>query len=75
METTIMAKFNKGVIKPLGKLKIKEGKEILITVKEFSPKDRFLKAAGGWKETINCEKLIKDIYRTRLLKTRPEPKI
>lgn len=75
METTIMARFNKGVIKPLGKLKIKEGKEILITIKELGPKDRFFKAAGGWKETINCEKLIKDIYTDRLLKTRPEPKI
>lgn len=75
METTIRAKFNKGVIKPLGKLKIKEGEEILITVRDFGPKDRFLKAAGGWKETVNCEKLIRDIYRDRLLRTRPEPKI
>ena len=53
---------------------LKEGKEVLITVKEPDSEDRFLKAAGGWKGTIDCEKLIKDIYEDRLLKTRPETK-
>ncbi len=75
METTIRAKFNRGVIEPLETLEIEEGREVLITVREVNSKDRFLKAAGGWKETVDCEKLIKDIYNNRLLRTRPEPKV
>ena len=57
------------------KLKLKEGKEGLITVKELEPGDRFLKVAGCWKGIIDCEKLIKDIYNDRLLKTRQGPKL
>ena len=75
MQTTIRAKFNHGVIKPLEKLEMEEGKEILVTVNEFNSENRFLKAAGGWKGTLDCEKLIEDIYDDRLLKTRPEPKL
>ena len=75
METTIRAKFNRGVIEPLERLEIEEGKEVLITVREVDSEDRFLKAAGGWKGTVDCEKLIKDIYNDRLLRTRPKAKL
>ena len=75
MEKTIKVKFKKGIIEPLEKLELEEGKEFLITIKELPLKDGFKKAAGGWKETIDCEKLIEDIYKDRLLRTRPEVKL
>lgn len=75
MEKTIKVKFKKGIIEPLEKLELEEGKEFLITIKELPLKDAFEKAAGGWKGTIDCEKLIEDIYKDRLLRTRPEVKL
>ncbi len=53
MERTIRAKFKNGVIEPLEKLELEEG--------------RFEKAMGSWKGRIDCEQLIKDIYESRRL--------
>ena len=65
MARTIKARFTKGVFKPLEKVDITEGKEFTITVPEEPENKRFLDAlkvtAGGWKETIDCEALIKNI--------------
>jgi len=67
MQKTTKARFRNGVIEPLEKLKISEGKEFLITIKDLPSEDRFKKAMGGWKGTIDCEQLIKDIYENRRL--------
>ena len=78
MEKTIRAKFSKGVIKPLEKVDIEDGKEVFVTIIEvptFLKEDAFERSAGGWKGTIDAEKLIKDIYRDRLISTRKEPKL
>ena len=75
VKKTIRARFSKGMIEPLEKLDLEEGKEILVTIRETSLEDRFLKAAGAWKGTIDAEKLIEDIYRDRLLMNRPEPEL
>lgn len=76
MGRTIKARFTKGVFKPLEKVDITEGKEFTITVPEEPENRRFLDTlkvtAGGWKETIDCEELIKNIYADRLISTRPE---
>ncbi len=80
MERRIKAKFSNGVIKPLEKLDIKEGREITITIKE--PPSEITKTIeslrnsfGGWKGLINTEELKKNIYKDRLINTRPEPKL
>lgn len=66
MERTIRAKFKNGVIEPLEELDLEEDKEILITVRApMISEDRFEKAMGSWKGTIDCDKLIKDIYESR----------
>jgi predicted DNA-binding antitoxin AbrB/MazE fold protein len=65
MEKTIRAKFKKGMIEPLERLELEEGKEILVTIKDLPSEDRFVKAMGGWKGTIDCEELLKDIYESR----------
>lgn len=76
MGTTVKARFTKGVIEPLEKLEIEEGKEITITIIEIPAvdgTDAFERSAGGWKGTIDAEKLIEDIYASRLISTREEP--
>jgi len=76
MGIEIKAKVSKGMIKPLEKLNLEEGKEITVTIKEIPLEDRFSKAMGGWKGTIDCEQLIKDIYESRrLFARRPEVKL
>ena len=78
MGKTIRARFSKGVIEPLEKVDMAEGKEITVTIMNFplKPKeDGFEKAAGAWKGTIDAGKLIADIYSDRLLSNREEPKL
>ncbi len=77
MEKTIRAKFRNGMIEPLEKLEIEEGKEFLVTVRDpLSLEDRFEKAMGSWEGRIDCEQLIKDIYESRRLSaTRPEVRL
>jgi len=80
MEKIIKAKFSNGVIKPLEKLELKEGEEIKVTISSLSETEKTLEAirstAGAWKKTVNCEKLIKDIYESRRLSAkRPEVKL
>jgi predicted DNA-binding antitoxin AbrB/MazE fold protein len=78
MGKTVKARFSKGVIKPLEKVEIEEGKEITITIMEAPSKqklDAFKKSAGAWKGTIDAEKLIENIYANRLLSTREEPRL
>ena len=63
MGKTVKARFSKGVIKPLEKVEIEEGKEITITIMEAPSKqklDAFKKSAGAWKGTIDAEKLIEN---------------
>jgi predicted DNA-binding antitoxin AbrB/MazE fold protein len=78
MGKTVRARYSKGVIKPLEKVDIEEGKEIIITIMEVSSKhklDAFKKSAGAWKGTIDAKKLIENIYADRLLSTREEPRL
>jgi len=78
MRKTIRARFSRGIIEPLEKVDIDEGKEIIVTIMEF-PSDikvnAFERSAGSWKGTIDAEKLIENIYTDRLLSTREEPKL
>ena len=78
MAKTVRARFSKGVIQPLEKVDLEEGKEITITIVEFSSRPKleaFRKSAGAWKGTIDAEKLIENIYSDRLLSTREEPRL
>jgi predicted DNA-binding antitoxin AbrB/MazE fold protein len=79
MSKTIRARFSKGIIEPLEKVDIDEGKEITVTIIEIpapSKKEDALEAsAGGWKGLIDAEELIKNIYDDRLISTRPGVKL
>ena len=79
MEKTIKAKFKKGVIEPLERLKLEEGEELNVTISTLPKVKDVLKAlkntAGGWKDLIDAEELKRKIYKERLITTRPEPKL
>jgi predicted DNA-binding antitoxin AbrB/MazE fold protein len=78
MGGTIRARVKGGVLEPLEKLDLPEGKEVLVTVAEVPAhrnREAFRRAFGSWKGTIDAEKLIRDIYEDRLISTRPEPKL
>lgn len=80
MEKTIRAKFSNGVIRPLEKLVLEEGKELIITISEApAGAEKTLEALrnsfGGWKGLINAEELKENIYADRLANPRPAPKL
>ena len=79
MGKTVRAKYSKGVIKPLEKVDIEEGKEIRVTIIEFPmpmKKANSLElTAGGWKGLVNADELKKNIYADRLISTRSEVKL
>ncbi|NQE53479.1 hypothetical protein C5S29_07790 [ANME-1 cluster archaeon GoMg3.2] len=72
MEKVIKARFLEGTFKPLERVELEEGKEVTVTIREFTneTKDAFKLAMGGWKGKINCEKQINNIYKSRQLSTK-----
>ncbi len=75
MGQTIRAKFAEGMIKPLEKIDLAEGKEITITILELptpsNQKDGLDASSGGWNGLIDAEQLKENIYADRLISTRP----
>lgn len=78
MGATVRARMSKGVLKPLERLELPEGSEVTLTVLA-TPGGRnraaFLRAAGGWKGLVDSKRLIRNIYKSRLVSTRPAPKL
>ena len=78
MSGTIRARVRAGMLELLEKIDLPEGTEVAVTILDVpSPADRdaFRRSAGGWKDTVDAETLIKNIYESRLLSTRPVPKL
>jgi predicted DNA-binding antitoxin AbrB/MazE fold protein len=78
MRSTVRARVKAGMVELLENIDLPEGAEVTVTiVDEPSPADReaFRRAAGGWKETVDADTLINNIYESRLLSTRPVPKL
>jgi predicted DNA-binding antitoxin AbrB/MazE fold protein len=74
----IRARVKGGVLEPLERTDLPEGKEVLITVvsvAEDQDDEAFLRSAGSWKGLIDAEKFIRDVYEDRLLNTREEPNL
>lgn len=80
MGRKIRAEFSKGVIRPLEKLDIEEGRKVTITVEEAPSEaaktiESLKSSFGGWRNLIDTEKLKRNIYTDRLINTRPKPKL
>ena len=76
---TIKARFRNGLIEPLEEVGLKEGEEFTLTIVKIPEtekgKDAFTDSRGGWKGLIDCEELKRNIYKDRLIRTRPEVKL
>ena len=78
MSERIWVRVKGGVLEPLEKLDLPEGKEVLVTVISVSPqgnRDAFRRAFGKWKGMIDADTLIRNICADRRVSTRPEPKL
>lgn len=78
MGTTVKARFTSGVLKPLEKLELREGEEVTLTILSGSTKkdpDWLRRTAAGWVGLIDAEKLKREVYESRLVTTRPGPRL
>ena len=82
MINSVEARYLNGAIVPMETLDIEEGASLLVSIEvqsQVSDAERGLKAlratAGRWKGTHDPDELISNIYESRLVNTRPEPKL
>jgi predicted DNA-binding antitoxin AbrB/MazE fold protein len=80
MGSTIRARFSDGTLKPLEALELKEGDEVTITIVSSSSSSRsgtdwLERTAGGWVGLVDAEELKREIYDSRLIATRAEPRL
>ena len=78
MAETIRARVKAGMLELLEKINLPEGTEVTVTIQETTPvadREAFRRSAGGWKDTVDAETLIEHIYASRLVSTRPVPKL
>ena len=73
MGGTIRARVNHGLLEPLEKIDLPEGKEVTIAVLEPPAAlnvEAFRRTAVSWKGNVDADKLIRNIYADRLVTTR-----
>ncbi len=79
MGGTIRLRIRRGLLEPVDeKIDLPEGAEVTVTIVRVSSEkagDPFERAAGGWKGLIDGEEFIRNVYRDRLISTRPEPRL
>ncbi len=76
MVKTLKAKVSGGLLEPLEPLELKEGSEVTLTIIEPPAEvsaggDPTTETAGAWSDTVDCERLVADIYASRLTSNRP----
>jgi hypothetical protein len=75
MSRTIRARAWRGFFEPLEEVNVPDGTEVTITLPdEPTPEDieAFRRSAGSWRGLVDADRLIADIYESRLTGTRPE---
>ena len=74
MVQQLKATYSNGVFKPATPVDLDDGAQVVIEVSEEShTRNEFpgLEAsAGGWKDIVDCEQLINDIYQSRSTESR-----
>ena len=79
MVREIKGRFSGGIVLPLEELDLEEGEEVVIAVNDEPSLERRRKAlrasAGAWKGLHDPDELIRNIYASRLIQSRPEPKL
>jgi len=76
MVTTFKGIVSNGSIKPLDNTKLPDG-EVTVTISTVakSSPDWLDRIAGKWANQLDCDQLERDIYESRLIQTRPVPKL
>jgi len=63
------ARFSKGKLELLEAVNLREGEVITITIKEEKPASgTFERAAGGWKDSVDTEALLRDFKKSRQIR-------
>ena len=77
MGPTIRARFSGGTLKPLETLDLQDGEEVTITIvsSSLSGTDWLERTAGGWAGLVDAEELKREIYDSRSIATRAEPRL
>lgn len=75
MSRVIRARATRGMFEPLEPITVADGTEVTVTIPD-GPTDEdieaFRRSAGGWRGLVDAEKLIAEIYASRLAGTRPD---
>ena len=80
LDMKIRAKYLSGTLTPLGELDLQDGDVVTITIEAGSARSleerrtASLETFGAWKDTIDCDKLIEDIYASRAVVSTRVPK-
>jgi predicted DNA-binding antitoxin AbrB/MazE fold protein len=78
MGATVRARVKGGTLELLETVNLPEGEEVTVTIIEApsrTDREAFRRAAGAWRDTVDAETLIRNIYADRLISTRPEPRL
>ena len=77
MGDTFRARVRGGMLEPIDRIELQEGEEVTVTIIDLPKRDlaAFARARGGWRGTVDAEALIRNIYKNRLVSTRPEPRL
>jgi len=78
MGSTVRARVHKGRLELIDKVDLPEGAEIAVTITETSSArdfDAFRRSAGSWRGLVDADKLIRNIYRGRLISNRKKPRL
>ncbi len=78
MGGTIRVRVRSGMLEPVEKLELPEGKEVTITIIDVPSEadvDAFRRSFGGWKGTLDADALLRNIRESRQASTRPEPRL
>lgn len=75
MGGTFRARVSRGLLEPLEKVELPEGKEVTVTIVEIASDrdfEAFRRSFGGWKGTIDAEDPDPEYSRES---SRPEPRL
>ena len=79
MVQSVKATYKDGVLEPSEELDLEDGQEVGLSISESgdapdATKER-VETAGSWKGLVDAERLKRDIYESRQIVTRSEPKL
>jgi predicted DNA-binding antitoxin AbrB/MazE fold protein len=72
------ARIHEGRLELIDKVDLPEGAEVAVTIMEDLPTknfEAFRRSAGSWRGLVDADKLIRNIYRDRLISTRKKPRL